>query len=138
MIFHSWVTEHEMLTILSLCFCSSPDIFAQDYSGEVLRRQSLKSSGGWLSTWNKAGFLDLFPKSMDGFRFPKKVGSVAYNLIGSNWQRKTTCKPLLVLAFWGVIYATYQTHLLGEQETTIVSQDFFEKVTDGQAINTSL
>lgn len=111
--------------------------FAQDYSGEVLRRQSLKSSGGWLSTWNKAGFFDLFPKSMGGFRGAPKRWAW-WHFSSPNWQYNIYHVYLIVLAFWGVIYATYQTHLLGEPETTIVSQDFFEKVTEGQAINSSL
>lgn len=76
--------------------------FAQDYSGEVLRRQSLKSSGGWLSTWNKAGFFDLFPKSMGGFRGAPKRWAW-WHFSSPNWQYNIYHVYLIVLAFWGVI-----------------------------------
>lgn len=74
---------------------------------------------------------------MGGFRGAPKRWAW-WHFSSPNWQYNIYHVYLIVLAFWGVIYATYQTHLLGEPETTIVSQDFFEKVTEGQAINSSL
>ncbi len=83
MVFYSWLTEHEMLMIISLCSCFS--LHRQDYSGELLRRQSLKSSGGWLSTWNKAGWIQIASQDFEEVTSQAKVKIVSTFFLVKIW-----------------------------------------------------